>query len=682
MMQVIFYIFLFFYSNLTASDFGITGVIDTPSARMKNDGALRINFNSQDISNTTNITFQATPWLETTFRYTYGDLYKDRSYAAKVLLLNESRFKPSIAIGIQDILGTGIFGSEYIVASKKINNFDVSLGMGWGRLAENNAIKNPLINLSKSFLDRSNKVNEGGKFGGKLRNSTFFKGPKVGIFGGIKYSVPNSNINFLVEYNTDSHDLAIRRKIIPKSSPLSFGIEWDGPSGFNLSLTRQQGNQIGFSFSTLLDTKKILAAQKIDPFYSSSDEINNLVEPETLNFDIWYDRLLYDMEQSGLYLRNAQIYPNNRVSIEFSNLRYNLAADAINRVITLSQIHVPSNVRNIDLILNESGHKAITINYKRRNSSYNFVISDEGNQLKILPSYNIKNPQYITKRVAPYFNINANLASRFQFFDPDEPLKYQVYLKILTIANITQKWNLISSLAIDIDNNFDLNRPPNSRLEHVRTDINKYLVKGASGIESLYFEKRSTFNEEIHYRAYIGVLEDMYSGIGFELLYQPFMSRLAVGGSFNRVKKRAYKRNFDLLDYETSTGFLSLYYASPFYNYDLAFHLGRYLAKDNGVTIEARRTFDNGFSVGAFATFTDVSSEDFGEGSFDKGLYFRLPFDSFFQTNSRNAISTIVRSLQRDGGQRLEDFSGRLWFDLRSARYDSLKRNKKRMIPK
>ncbi len=42
--------------------------------------------------------------------------------------------------------------------------------------------------------------------------------------------------------------------------------------------------------------------------------------------------------------------------IEFSNLRYNLAADAINRVLTLSQIHLPSDINNIDLILDSTSY--------------------------------------------------------------------------------------------------------------------------------------------------------------------------------------------------------------------------------------------------------------------------------------------------------------------------------------
>ena len=112
----------------------------------------------------------------------------------------------------------------------------------------------------------------------------------------------------------------------------------------------------------------------------------------------------------------------------------------------------------------------------------------------------------------------------------------------------------------------------------------------------------------------MGVLEEMYSGIGAEVLFMPLKTRWAVGATINTVRKRDFKKRFKLLDYRVTTGFVSLYYASPYYNYDFAVHLGRYLAKDKGATFEIRRTFDNGFSVGAFASFTNVSSNDYGEG--------------------------------------------------------------------
>ena len=196
----------------------------------------------------------------------------------------------------------------------------------------------------------------------------------------------------------------------------------------------------------------------------------------------------------------------------------------------------------------------------------------------------------------------------------------------------------------------------------------------------MYIEKRATLSEGLFYRGYIGILEEMYSGFGNEILYQPFRRRWALGANINALAQREYKKGFGHLDYRTITGFASLYYASPIYNFDLAIHAGRYLAKDKGYTVEIRRSFDNGFSIGAFATFTGLSASDFGEGSFDKGLFFKIPFNSFTKNNTRFNYTTTLRSLTRDGGQRLTGFDGRLWHDLRGQRIDVFDNNKNEML--
>lgn len=686
-------VLLFVSSIVSASDFGITGLIDIPSARMQKDGELITSISRQKIANITNITYQATPWLQTTFRYTIFnpsnsnrnsmsvDGANDRSYALKVTLLKEDRYRPELAIGIRDLLGTGLWGSEYIVASKQYGNFDFTLGMGWGRLAQRASFKNPLNIISDKFKTRENIENDvGGEFGGKLRGESFFSGRNVGVFGGFSYKVPNSNLNFLLEYNSDKYLREIQRRTISEASPISYGIKWSKDDYLDLVLSYQQGNQVGLSLNTKFDTKRSPSYLKITPFYSSFDGYSLSAAPSTLDLESWYDRLFFDLDKSGILLRKAKInHEKKHVSIEISNYRYNLTADAINRVIALSEIHLPGNISNIDIIINENGHKVITLNHNR--SGYRSASKSSDDDFTLLSSSIIRRPTNITKIKAPLLRTNIDAALKFQFFDPDQPVKNQIFLNINSVVHLPSDWNLFGSYSLDIRNNFDLNRGSNSSIPHVRTEINRYLTEGSSGIESLYFEKRSNLIENLYYRFYAGILETMYTGAGFEFLYQPFKSRIAFGASFNNVLRRGYQRDFELLDYNVTTKHLSIFYASPFYNYDFALHLGKFLARDKGLSIEVRRTFDNGFSVGAFATFTDVSSSDFGEGSFDKGLFFKIPFDSIFNINSKNSISTYIRSVQRDGGQKLDGFTGKLWFDLRNVRYDALNNNKQRMIP-
>ena len=686
-------IFLIFSSTISfSSDLGNTGLIDTPTARMMEDGYLKGSFSTQKIANITNLTYQATPWLETTFRYTVfnpdnkKDRYNpnidglnDRSYGVKIRLRKESKFLPQIAIGMQDILGTGAWSAEYLVSSKKIGNFDINLGLGWGRLSERATFNNPLGYIDDDYKKRGSG---GGEKGGKLRLSSFYTGESVGIFGGIAYEFSKKNLKFVIEYNSDSYEREKKLFTINESSPLSYGIEWKTPYNFDFMLSYQQKNQIAFSVNSGLDTKKLLPQKKILPFYSSLDNSALKKSEENLSLNNWYDRLFFDLDKSGVLLRSAKIYyETKQADLEISNMGYALTGDAINRALVLAQIHLPRFVKNINLIVNENGIRVKTISYFRGNNASGNIYTNI-NRIRILNPRIIEDPLFKTTFRVPHLHINADLASRFQLFDPEKPTKYQIFLKFTSIVTLGEDLNLIGTYALNVKNNFDTQIPAISALPHVRTDINQYLTKGATGINSLLIEKKSSLSTNIHYRAYAGILEDMYSGFGGEILYMPLKTRWAVGATLNSVRKRDFKKNFQMLDYKTTTGFLSVYYASPFYNYDFAMHLGKYLAKDKGATFEIRRTFDNGYSIGAFATFTDVSSSDYGEGSFDKGLFFKIPFNSFLKNNSKNTFSTLLRSVQRDGGQKLDDYTGVLWHELRNVRYDSFNKNINRMLPK
>ena len=345
---------------------------------------------------------------------------------------------------------------------------------------------------------------------------------------------------------------------------------------------------------------------------------------------------------------------------------------------------MPAEVTSVDILLEDEGLSGPTVNYTLQRqvdepgSQYGSSPSDA---LKILAPRALHRPTNTTDYGYPSLAFGVDLAAKVQLMDPDDPARKQVYAKLtgrLQLSNYTNLWMRYEQ---NLYNDFTASRPANSSLPNVRTQVARYLVDGESGIEQLYAEHKKSVSPSIHTRFYAGILEAMYGGVGGEVLYSPYMQRWALGVNVNAVKQREFERNFKFRDYETITAHISAYYASPFYDIDLAVHVGRYLAQDRGYTFEARRTFDSGFSLGGFFTRTNVSAEDFGEGSFDKGLFFRIPFDGILPGNTRAAYSTILRPLERDGGRRLENFGGSLWFDRRSLRYDALDRNRARMVP-
>jgi hypothetical protein len=145
----------------------------------------------------------------------------------------------------------------------------------------------------------------------------------------------------------------------------------------------------------------------------------------------------------------------------------------------------------------------------------------------------------------------------------------------------------------------------------------------------------------------------MFGGISTEVLYRPFDSRLAISLEVNQLFQRKFDQRLEFHDYRVKSGHLTFYYDMPYKNLLATISAGRFLAKDSGVTFDLSRVFDSGVRVGAWATFTNVPAVQFGEGSFDKGFYFVIPFEAFFQEPSTATGVFAFRPLFRDGGQRL-----------------------------
>jgi hypothetical protein len=224
-------------------------------------------------------------------------------------------------------------------------------------------------------------------------------------------------------------------------------------------------------------------------------------------------------------------------------------------------------------------------------------------------------------------------------------------------------------------------REGESQLPPVRTDLKNYLQQGASGVDQLVLFKRGKVSKNTYFQAYGGILEEMYSGVGIDMLWRPVDSNLAFGANVNAVVQREYDKMFGTRDYRTVTGHVSAYWVTPFEDIDVAIHAGRYLARDVGATFEIQKRFANGWSIGAFATLTNVPFRVFGEGSFDKGLIFNIPFDLYSPRNSRGSYRAILRSINRDGGRMLDNWPGGLWENMRSTQGDRLRRNVDRMSP-
>jgi len=152
---------------------------------------------------------------------------------------------------------------------------------------------------------------------------------------------------------------------------------------------------------------------------------------------------------------------------------------------------------------------------------------------------------------------------------------------------------------------------------------------------------------------YGGYLEMMFAGAGGEYLYRPTSSKLALGVDFNRVYQRQFNQWTSLQNYSVNTGHITSYWDTGWEDTLVKFSLGQYLAGDRGGTLDVSKIFGNGVKIGAYVTRTNVNYSQYGEGSYDKGLYVSVPFDAFFAAHSESTANLLWTPLIRDGGARL-----------------------------
>ena len=178
---------------------GVLGLINIPSARFYDESSFAIT--AYDGSPDQKITFTSFPydWMEASFFYTniqdkpycgqsYDPVcnqdYKDKGFNFR-FKLKEEGILPAIAIGINDIAGTGYYSSEYIVGSYGINRTDIHFGLGWGSLNGSSFnSNNPLSYIYDGFNNRPDYT-EGS--GGQFQPKRYFSGKTVSPIFGISH---------------------------------------------------------------------------------------------------------------------------------------------------------------------------------------------------------------------------------------------------------------------------------------------------------------------------------------------------------------------------------------------------------------------------------------------------------------------------------------------------------------
>ncbi len=650
----------------TASDWGGTGLLQTPSARMQEPGNLTVNFSRIYPYFQGNIMVQPLDWLEAGFRYTSvsnrlysgdpnfsGDqAYKDKSFDAKFRLWKESAYVPQVALGFRDFAGTGLFSGEYLVASKRTGAFDWNLGLGWGYPGARGNVRNPLSLISSKFDTRTKDTGQGGNFA----FGSYFHGPTA-LFGGVQYQTPWEPLILKLEYDGNDYQHEPQTNDQRQSSPWNFGAVYRVGRAVDVTLGVERGNTAmlgvtlhtqldGLSMPKLNDPPRVPVAlnrpQRAPDWAATSRDIAAQTD--------WHVRRI---EQRGRELRVTL----DDADAVYWRERADRAAAVLNR-------DAPASVDRFALAYRRGGVGV----------AEHLIDRDAwvARQTQPLPPREqraaliARAPEALPSQAALYQDtpprFETSLGPNYQqtLGGPDAFLLFQIGAAGSAKLRLSEDTWLQGGLQLGLYGNYDkFQNRGSSDMPRVRTYLREYLTTSKLTMPNLQLTHIGRRGGNQYYSMYAGYLESSFAGAGGEWLYRPFASRVAFGVDANYVQQRSFGQDFSFdnagtqTGYRVATGHATLYWDTGWNGVQATLSAGRYLAKDLGVTVDLSREFKNGVKFGAFFTKTNVSAATFGEGSFDKGVYLSVPFDAFLTRSSNGAATAVWTPLTRDGGAKL-----------------------------
>ena len=663
--------YIYPFKQSSFSNYGTLGLIQNPNARFLDEGSLGFSWSHNEPYLRGSLIAYPSSWLEVSYQYVdiNNRLYsrfkafsgsqslKDKSFDTKIRLIKESQSMPQIAVGFRDIAGTGLFSSEFIVASKNLSkSIDLTMGIGWGVLS-GQSIQNPLLEISDRFATRDSSLGRGGK----LNIDDYFSG-SAGYFFGIEYFVPKfKGMRFKLEYDGTNYNIE-NNKPISQSSNFNLGIVYPQSKNLSYKLNFTRGNTVNFGFAYQLNLGN-KNAQTASKEKQSRIKNSNAIKIVTSRSDqnLFKGALKY-LSDEKIFLQHASIN-NKELEVIFAQGKYRNPVIASGRALNVLDQIAPNNITSFKVSEINGGIGLYSTGVDR-----NLFIRDRKQFLPPKPDIDVsvepfkldreKNYQFNPEVKYPVFFHTIGPDIRSQIGGPDGFFFGDIKLKSLSELVIQRGISLISVISYGLyDNMDDLKLASDSILPHVRTDIVKYLKESRNlSIQRMQLNKFGQISPSIFYKFSAGILEYMFSGYGSEVLFKPFDKNYAIGVEAWKVYQRNYDQMFGVLDdvdYKTTTGHISFYYHEPKTNILFRMKGGKFLAQDSGISFEFTREFYSGFRIGGFFTLTDISTEEFGEGSFDKGFSFYIPLEIFSNSyNSRN-FGWGLKPITRDGGATL-----------------------------
>ena len=646
-----------FEDSASLNMYGMPGEIDLPLAKNLPNGQFSVSSTAFGGTIRVNLSFQIFDNVTGAFRYARlpsatGDhrgYYWDRSFDIHYLAFKEKRLFPSVALGARDFIGTGLYSGEYIVATKSIGSrTKISGGLGWGRLAGKNSFDNIL-----GFGNR--KIRNFGK-GGTFHFDHFFSGENSPFFS-VSYKI-NEKLEFISELSSDgySHETS-SIKGFTRRSDINLGIKYVVDPSLTVLATLVHGDALGLALNMGINPKNSPYNSSTEPAPMPILQKKYYFQEQKLDKEIVAEsRRLLNLE--GIELKMMTL-SGSIAEVGIINRKYLNVSQMIGRVVRILFLTTPP-------VINE--FKINIIDFKSNLFVSQIIIKRENfaeNELKFNGPEELWETVSISNVENSFFNDDITRVERLSWslypyldtslFDPHDPIRFTIGAELLANYNFLPSTSISGSLRQPIAGTLDdYKRGPKGGLPNVRSDFMHYHRDISNSLFVNYLTLNQYFkaSPNLYGLVNIGFLELMHAGARAEVIWKNNKKPYGFGVDVAQVQKRETDGRFKLKNEHFNTYLASIYYDLP-NDWILKVDGGKYLAGDFGSTISIKRTFNNGWEIGAYATLTDVPFDKWGEGSFDKGISIKAPLNWFTGKKSRSYANAVIKPITGDGGAKL-----------------------------
>ncbi|MBN1105999.1 MAG: YjbH domain-containing protein [Deltaproteobacteria bacterium] len=613
------------------ANWGGTGLMEIPTARILDDGVIRVGAAQALPFRWYTGGMGILPGLEFSGRLTQitnisgglGEDYgsnKDKAFDLKYQVFPESRWFPALAVGLHDFHGTQQFEAQYLVMSRQIFPFDFTVGLGRKRL--HGPVSLPMVD-------------------------------ELGVFGGIEVAL-HPRLNLIAEYNPVEYENdppAVRGVPEGADIPVNVGVRYKVFPNLALGLSFQRGDTLGLSLHFQEKLGDPVIPHRADPPPQVPVDRRPFQERDIKEM---VSRIHIEIRKAGF--TEVSVHTDGKdLTAEFTNPKYLFDQKAVGRVLRTLLFHAPPETKKLTAVVKRRQIPLLSVSVESEHLE-KYLLGEIGEEI-FQRLVEVKSVQDLPDQPVPAgaasdeSSISYSLAIKpdleTYLNDPSGFFKFRVGVKPSATVGLWKGAQALARYDIPFYSNIESSNeaPPDS----VRMDSWKYLDRDYS-FDRLMIDQTIPLWERTFGRVSAGYFENMYAGIGGEVLSFFGDGRFALGLEADWVRKREPGAQLALMDVEFHTLLANAYYRFPPLGVTLQAQYGRFMAGDVGWKFIASREYNTGIIIGGWYSVTDTDGlSEFNRGYNDKGVFLSIPARIFQNRDSpvryRYAMSPWTRDV-------------------------------------